>query len=157
LLTILLRTTAAIVIARPAAENIKVLLALSRFWGLPELVMYLKPPATKKPVATKPARPAIAVMTLWIKDWTWLTPAVSAEAELIKISGRLSIKTTSFWLVCFIGLGSLSVNFFFRFIRPVFMKSKVYSDKSWVIFEVREPKNSTFSLLCDWFLDYIVS
>ena len=55
----LLKTNAPIVIARPSAEYRIVLLALSKCCGLPELVIYLKPPTIKNPVANNPANPAI--------------------------------------------------------------------------------------------------
>ena len=70
LVTILLRTNAAKVIAKPKAENTIVRFACSRLWGLPELVIYLYPPNTKNPVAINPAIPVRAVITLLIKEST---------------------------------------------------------------------------------------
>jgi len=66
--------------ANPMPDQRSVLLALSRCSGLPELVIYPKPPITKNPVAIRPARPAITWMTLRIKFSTWETSAVTANA-----------------------------------------------------------------------------
>ncbi len=74
-------TNAAITIARPIPDQSNVLLALSRCSGLPELVMYPKPPITKNPVAIRPARPAMTWMTLRMKFSTWVTFALTAKAS----------------------------------------------------------------------------
>lgn len=52
---ILLSTNAARTTVRPTAEYIIVFFAPSNASGFPELVMYLKPPQTKKPTAVTPA------------------------------------------------------------------------------------------------------
>ena len=66
--------------ASPSAENTIVRLACSRLCGLPELVMYLNPPRTKNPVATNPATPVTAVMTLLMNESTWLIWPFAASA-----------------------------------------------------------------------------
>ena len=47
----------------------------------------MNPPTTKKPVATRPAKPARTVMTFLIKSSTLLTPAVYANAGSAKNNG----------------------------------------------------------------------
>lgn len=88
--TMLLTTKAAIVIDSPIAEYIIVRLARSSRSGWPELTIYLNPPATKKPVATKPANPARTWITLFIKLFTLVTPAASASAGWVKSHGSPS-------------------------------------------------------------------
>jgi len=57
------------------AENIKVFLAPSNASGLPELVIYLKPPHTKYATATRPASVTNIEIIALMKDWIFATSA----------------------------------------------------------------------------------
>lgn len=71
--------------ASPTAEYIIVFLAPSNASGLPDDVIYLNPPQTKKPAATAPASVTNIWITFWIKFWTLETSAVWAKAGVATI------------------------------------------------------------------------